>query len=150
MCNSFFRFGNFFSVILLKIFSMPLVWHSPFSVLISLRLCLLKVLQYSILFKKNIIHLYWAMQVFHLWHCCPHDPLYCLSFLLRFLFGLLIFLFSAWFQFGFSSASLPWLPHFPQLFAFILLKYFYIFSELFEHNYNLLNSTSGSSSKSFL
>lgn len=51
------------------------------------------------------------------------------------------FSFSAWFQFGFSSASLPWLPHFPQLFAFIFLKYFHIFSELFEHNYNLSNST---------
>lgn len=94
---------TFFPLILLKIISMSLVWHFPFSVLISLKLCLLKVLQCSILFfkKKIIIHLYWAIQVFHPWHCCPHDPLYYLSFLLRLLFGLFIFYFQHDFSLGF-------------------------------------------------
>lgn len=94
---SFSRLVKFSSMILWKIFSMPLLWYCS-SVFIIQRLGLFMAYQSSSMLCSyfflnlplNFIK-WFSYRIFHSWFCFLYVPLYWWGFPLRFLFVLIIF-----------------------------------------------------------
>ena len=133
MCITFFRFGKFSSIILLKIFAGPLTWESSLSSIpIFLRFCLLIVSWISWMFRvRRFLHFAFSFTVVSMFSMVSSVPeiLYSISCIL---FEMLASISPKFFFFFFLSPVSSLCDFLLPLFPFLDTKWilFYSFTVL--------------------